>query len=411
MKQMLLSACLMLASLSAPAQEVVYLKQSEMFAFVMGQQTGQAIGQAADIRQQTAQRQGNYARLDALRKELAACGNCADRTRLQATVNELQTKLVREDRTMCGAWDAIGGTDPAAMAMKKLLGYGEVCDRYAKESAIAGSEGRHKANKEAYAKATRANQLEAYGTMYQDTMSAYSHLPFAERQQIACPYLFAGAKKGEPMSTAQLASECLLTSPVEGDRKDAFDMLKSCAEHQHPYCTSTLAGYYESTRRKDYVWPVKADDQEALRLYEELARGSEKALASAKGRVSREAAEERLAEYRQSAERVRARLYPGTVLAAASAPMTAASRQEAMLQRVRASAQQAVRSTQAKQAAAQAEARTDARADVRADARQRRCDAMQRSVDRARDAAEKDPVRHEKRVAATQAVYDKNCKD
>lgn len=260
-----------LAALGAHA-EIVMLKRSELTAFALGQQAGAATGQVMNARELAAHRLGGYAALEALRAEQAKCGNCAQRDKLASDIKELQMALLREDRIFCGTINAMGFGDPGLDAAMKLTGHDKVCQAFNKEAQIVEAAAKDKRNKEEFASRVKAGDMSAYSAMGRKTMTTYSHVPIEEQMNLACPYYALGMLRGDDMSTVLFSQECALFSMAEVDRKDAFDRLRACADKGKHLCASSLAEYYESTRRSDMKWPVKADDHAALQLYEQVIK-------------------------------------------------------------------------------------------------------------------------------------------
>lgn len=275
---------LLLYFCAANAQDVVYLKRSEVLPFMMGQQVGTLTGQVLDARQYTAQRQAAYLKLEALRQELAKCGNCAQRDRLAAQVKDLREANFREDGKLCGTFDALSDFNPAVGAMKKLMGYSEVCERYEREAAIGIENAKHARNRADFASRLKAGDMTAYASMGRRVMTTFSNLPLEQRLDMACPYWAEGSRKGDRLSTAFFGDECLgrpatanagnNTNATSSDR-EGYERLKACAASDH-LCAASLAVYYETTRRKDRTWPVEANDREALRLWESVVAHWEK---------------------------------------------------------------------------------------------------------------------------------------
>ncbi|MDM0117267.1 hypothetical protein QTI66_34675 [Variovorax sp. J22R133] len=270
MKRSLAYVVLLLSIASAHAQDVIYLKRSEVFGFVMGQQIGTAAGQVLEARQYAAQRQAGYQKLDALRKDLAQCGNCAQRDALAKQVQELRDGLLRQDGMLCGAFDALADGNPAVPAMKKVMGFDPVCNRYFSESSIMIADERHKRNKEEFAARVKAGDMAAYSSMGRKVMTTFRNLSVEQRLDMACPYWAEGARKNDRMSITFLTDECQSGSTNSGmSRKEAASRLQTCSANDH-LCAQSLAVTYETTRRKDRTWAVEADDREALRLYEQV---------------------------------------------------------------------------------------------------------------------------------------------
>lgn len=380
----ILGVMIVLVSLSLPATaEVVYLKRSELGAFALGQQIGTGIANAtaqiADARAFTAYRQAGYARLDALRKELAACGGCADRERLAGEVKALQAVQLREDRIMCGTWEALGFNNPSAAAVKKLTGYEEVCNRFNQEAGIVAAEQKNRQNKEEFARRIKAGDLSSYVWMGRRTFVSNRHLPYEDQANLACPYYAEGARRGVDTAAIFFAQECF--GAGEAERREGFEMLKSCAP-KSANCAAELALYYETTRRTSASWPVAADDREALRLYEQALGSQEKDAALA-----------------AKVEAVRARLEGRAAVPEAPAPALASATPEAP----------------APLGAAPAPRQYQARAEParalreRIDPRQRRCESLLRAVESNQAAAAANPGRYTSRLATAQTQYQQAC--
>lgn len=403
--RVLLGLVVALSSLTAGA-EVVYLKRSELTAYAMGQQVGNAAAQVANARQFSAYRQGSYAALDALRARLAACGSCAERDRLAAEIKELQSALLREDRILCGTINSLGFSDPAVGAAMKLSGHAQVCESFNKEAQIVEAERNNRQNKEEYARRVKAGDLDVYVWMGRRTMVADRRLPLMDRINLACPYFYAGSRKGVALATTMYAQECLMaTSSTKADIQDAFDELRACSARQKHMCTETLASYHETTRRSDAPWPAKADDREALRLYEEAARQGQGA-----------GAPPALVEsMRASAEKVRARLSGPAPIASTQPAVTTTSAQAPEAPAAPQSPQPAPApvavlpdpGTITRSPPIQPGVRPEPR--PRRDPSQRRCESLQRSVERALEGAARYPERWASRVAAAQAAYEREC--
>lgn len=380
-------------SLPAVATDYVYIKRSELTAFALGQQAGEAAGQVMNVRQFSAHRQTGYAQLDALRAELAACGSCAKRGQLEVEIKELQTSMLREDRVLCGTFLALGDADPSISAVMKLTGYQQVCDRFNQEATIVEAEWKNKRNKEEFLQRVQTGDVTAYGYMGQRTMTTNRHLPFAEQMNLACPYWFEGARKGDGFSIESVAQLCLMNAPDEAERRDAFDWLRACSRRDHR-CARALAGYYETTRHPAPAWPIAADDREALRLYETaLQLGSQAPRNEQNARA--------LAADTAAIERVRQRLaggaaalpappvdgvksgVAGTVPPVAAPPVT---------QPVRPPVVNEPRSPVA-----------------RVDPNARRCEILRRAYERNAEAAVRDPVKYASRAATAQAQYQRAC--
>ncbi len=407
----ILGVMIALAGLTLPVMaEVVYLKRSELGAFALGQQIGSGIAdvtaQIADARAFTAYRQAGYARLDALRKELAACGGCADRERLTREVKELQAVQMREDRIMCGTWQALGFNNPGAAAIKKLTGYEEVCNRFDQEAGIVAAEQKNRQNKEEFARRVKAGDLSAYVWMGRRTFVSNRHLPYEDQANLACPYYAEGARRGVDTAAIFFAQECF--GAGEAERREGFEMLKSCAP-KSANCATELAPYYETTRRTNVSWPVAADDREALRLYEQALGSPDKGAA-----------------FTAKVEAVKARLEGRAAVPTTSAPTGTAPATEGGQSGGGVSAAPAMSSNAGPPSVAGRTRNTrspdsatapppqphGARAEVsreRIDPRQRRCENLLRAVERNQAAAAANPSRYTSRLATSQEQYQRAC--
>ncbi len=419
---------ILLVALGLPAAaEVVYLKRSELGAFALGQQIGKGIADATaqivDARAFSAYRQEGYARLDALRKELAACGSCTDRERLNREVKELQAAQLREDRIMCGTWQALDFNNPSAAAIKKVTGYEEVCNRFNQEAGIVAAEQKNRQNKEEFVRRIKAGDLSAYVWMGRRTFVSNRHLPFVDRANLACPYYAEGARRGVDTAAIFFAQECF--GAGEAERREGFEMLKSCATNS-ANCISELAPYYETTRRTNASWPVAADDREALGLYQQALSLHQKALdqrpndAQAAGAVNDTAAK---------IEAVKARLEGRPAASGASVPKSApaavgGAASDSAVSAAAGSSSNLVspggaghigHAKSRDSAAAPSPQPYVSRADfaeasrARVDPRERRCESLLRAVERNQAAAAANPDRYASRLATAQQQYQRVC--
>lgn len=384
------------------AAEVVYLKRSELTAFALGQQAGQAAAQVANVRSFSAHRQAGYARLDELRRELAACGGCSRRDGLMAEISEVQAAQLREDRIMCGTWNSLGFSDPSIDAVKKLTGYGAVCDRFNQEAGIVEAERKNKQNKVEFAQRVKAGDLSAYVWMGRRTFTTNRHLSYDDQAALACPYYAEGARRGVDMAAIFFAQECFGAGAAE--RSEGYEMLKGCAP-KSAACANEQAQYHETTRRTNVSWPVAADDREALRIYEQALRRAESDLRERPGdqQLLRAAALSR-----DKINEVRARIDGGTQAPAApaAAPLgtpapTAVGEGAGVADRADTSVQP---STPSAPPAGVARAPRE-----RVDPMQRRCENLLRAVERNQAAAVTDPARYASRLASAQAQYQRAC--
>ncbi len=272
MWQVLLAGLLLIVAPSVSAQQVDYVKRSDLWSYSMGKEAGKLGGQAAGFNGYVQGVEQQRGKLEELKQRLAQCGNCADRSRLGGEVSQLEAKLDKEEAVLCGGFMAAQEDfNPAVGAMNKLFGISSLCARMNEERTKAMAHGIYKLEKDRFAGRLKAGDVTAYNGLAMITMTTFGHLPRKERLSLACPYWFKGAELGDWTSMGQLTSQCLGASASEGERQEAFDMLKRCADRGTPYCISSLAYYYASPRQANVPASVTTNDAEALRLWDQAA--------------------------------------------------------------------------------------------------------------------------------------------
>ena len=267
---------LVLACKPADAQ-VDFVKRSELWGYTMGKEVGKGLQHHQDFQGSMRERDEEYRKLDALQQRVAKCGNCADKNKLTAEANALEKRLVDADRQLCRGFSSQADSNPAVGAMSKLLGVAPICDKLEAQSSKASTDARVQGEKQDFDSKVKAGDTTAYSTMGQNMMSRRD-LPIEERQRLACPYWFQGARKGDVTSATALASLCLGSSASEKDRKEGFDLVKRCADKGEVWCIYSLGEQYASTSYKNSARVVPADDEEALRLWDmAAAKGNDSA--------------------------------------------------------------------------------------------------------------------------------------
>jgi hypothetical protein len=265
----LLAFVLLVAASASPAQQVDYVKRSDLWSYSMGKEAGKLGGQAGGFNDFVRGVERQRGKLEELRQRLAQCGNCADRSRLAAEISQLEAKLDQEEAVLCGGFMAAQEDfNPAVGALNKLFGVSSLCARMNEERTKAMAHGIYKLEKERFAARLKAGDVTAYNGLAMMTVTTFGHLPYKERMGLACPYWFKGAELGDGTSMGQLLSQCLGASASDGERQEAFDMVKRCADRGTPYCISNLAYYFASPRAANVPASVTTSDAEALRLWD-----------------------------------------------------------------------------------------------------------------------------------------------
>lgn len=265
----ILACVLLVAAATANAQQVDYVKRSDLWAYSMGKEAGKLGGQAVGFNDYLRGLEQQQRKLEELKQRLAQCGSCADRGRLAAEVNQLEDKLDKEEGALCGSFMAAQEDfNPAVGAMNKLFGVSSMCARLNEERTKAMAHGIYKMEKQRLAARLKAGDVTAYQELGMITKTTFGHLPENEQLSLACPYWFKGAEMGDRISMSQLVSQCLGASASDGERQEAFDMIKRCADRGTPYCISSLAYFYASPRQANVPASVVTNDKEALRLWD-----------------------------------------------------------------------------------------------------------------------------------------------
>ncbi len=249
--------------------QVDYVKRSELWGYTMGQEAAKGMQHHQDFKGHMSQRDADYRKLDDLKQRLAKCGNCAEKNKLAADAAALEKRLTNFDRQLCAGF-AAQSSNPAAGAMSKLLGVAPICDKLEAQSSKASAEAKAKSDKQDFDNKVKAGDNSAYFMMGQNQMNR-RELPIEERQRLACPYWFQGARQGDVVSTTSLSSLCLSNLASEKDRKEGFDLVKRCADGGEARCIHSLGWHYASKRNKNSAPIVSTNDDEALRLWDMAA--------------------------------------------------------------------------------------------------------------------------------------------
>lgn len=263
-------ACVLLVAVAvANAQQVDHVKRSDLWGYTMGKEAGKLGGQAAGFKDYLRWLEQQQLTLKELKQRLAQCGSCADRGRLAAEVTQLQGKLDKEERALCGSFMADQEAfNPAVGAINKLLGVTAMCARLDEARTKDRAHDIYKSQKDRLAERLKAGDVTAYNALGMVTMTTFGHLPINERLSLACPHWFKGAEMGDRTSMGQLTSQCYGVYGSEGERQKAFDMIKRCADRGTPHCLSNLASFYASPRQANVPASVTTNDDEALRLWD-----------------------------------------------------------------------------------------------------------------------------------------------
>lgn len=377
--------------------EVVYIRRSEAFGYIMGRQVGQLAQSVMEAREYAGHMLAGFARLEQLRQRLDACGSCADKAALTQEADRLESALNGEAGPLCKTFDDMSWSNPGTISgVRALSGFGDVCEAHERAWAGKARAAQEAHDLDVFRKSVAAGDNAAYGVLAR-SISGYRHLSDEERLNRACPYFLQGVKLSDVRAVLGFAHLCLLRAGVsKDDQQMGVARLQQCGASGVPGCVSTLARFHETTRRAGPTWPVPADDKEALRLYRQalVLRESESSKSPKDGFV-----QHALEEDRYNVSRVEARL------AGMPAPLSPTQIREAerkreqdqFLQRKRAeidaSAAERRLQWQQEQQSRQA-AREDAAAARQQEVLTRRCSALRQSMERAQAAAADRPNRN-----------------
>lgn len=269
-----------LMQLCAPARaEIVLVPRSELFAYMMGQQMGQAISNASALHAYAGNFLAGYAQLNSLRKELSTCGNCARRDTLIKEISALQAYLIDENKPLCQGIDAVKEMPitnaPGIDAVNKITGIGDVCENYKREIEIIEMKVALKQARERFDARLKAGDTGAYFQMgdWIDKSFQQSRVVSAgDRLDLACSYFKTGASKGDIHSLVALPQNCQLN----GDEYKAMTrQLVQCTQtrRNEDRCAGQLeqvAMAYSTSRPSRLRYPVQPDEQEALKIWQAL---------------------------------------------------------------------------------------------------------------------------------------------
>ncbi len=255
----------MLFATSVAAQEIVYIKRSELWAFELGQQVKQGAQSVNDFNAHMAQRAADHQRLADMKKRIGACGGCADRERLLKEANELEARLTFFDRMLCGAFEVTRSLGPSAGVVSRLLGVDAICNGLKlplePDQAFIAAQRRR----------IEAGDLDGYaqiGMHYLEGLRAPTNY-WSDRANAGCPFLYRGSQLGNPASLHQYLSVCMqVERSSEEERKEGLAILQRCASREVPGCLYTLAYMHSDIGNKFMNATFRPNNPEALRLWE-----------------------------------------------------------------------------------------------------------------------------------------------
>lgn len=251
---------------SAVAQETVYIKRSDLWAYELGQDVKQGVQSVNAFNGHMAKRAADHQRLDELKKRVAACGACADRQRLVSQANELEASLTLFDRMLCGTFEVTRSLGPSSGAVSRLLGVDTIC---------RGLRLPLEPNQELIANARKqieAGDLDGYGHIGRHILGLPSGY-WSDRANAGCPFLYRGSQLGNPLSLYHYLRECMQAErSTEEERKEGAAMMERCAAREVPRCLYLLAYWHSDIGNTTMNAMFKPNNQEALRLWD-LAAG------------------------------------------------------------------------------------------------------------------------------------------
>lgn len=247
---------------SAVAQETVYIKRSDLWAYELGQDVKQGVQSVNAFNAHMAKRAADYQRLDELKKRVAACGACADRQRLVSQANELEASLTRFDRLLCGTFEVTRSLGPSSGAVSRLLGVDTIC-RGVKLPLEPDQE---------YLALLR-KQIEAGNhDGYAQIGFHYLNLQggsWPDRANAGCPFLYRGSQLGNPQSLYYYLRSCMqVDRSTEEERKEGAAMLQRCAAREVQMCLYYWASMHSDIENSPMNATFKPNNKEALRLWD-----------------------------------------------------------------------------------------------------------------------------------------------
>lgn len=255
---------------SAMAQETVYIKRSDLWAYELGQSAKEGVQSFKGFQESMAKRTADYQRLDDLKKRVAACGACADRQRLASQAGELETRLTLFDRMLCGTFEVTRSLGPSSGVLSQLLGVDSICrglkTPLAPDPAFI---------------AEQRKQIEA-GDIggYAHIGAYYLKLPsgnWSDRANVGCPFLYRGSQLGGSESLYYYLRECMqVERSTEEERREAVTMMQRCVAREVPRCLYLAANWHSDIGNATMNSMFKLDNQEALRLWDLAASKGDK---------------------------------------------------------------------------------------------------------------------------------------
>ncbi|MDM0114323.1 hypothetical protein QTI66_19370 [Variovorax sp. J22R133] len=261
--------CLLLWTALSAQSEIVFVKKSELWAFELNQQLSKNID---DINRH-AEDHVRYMRWReeqgrSLRQQIQACGNCADRDRLVAALNDLEASNRRHDQLLCGTIEAQKSFSPAMAPIEKLMGLESFCAKVIADRDAA----QERQEAEQIIARMKAGDANAYGEWGMKLMYGKTGLPTEVGRNDACPLFYQGARQGDVVSTRELARHCLGSSTSAMDRRMGLELLQACAARGEPECLYQLGALYSpSYDAQSRPPPLVANPDEALRLLDQAA--------------------------------------------------------------------------------------------------------------------------------------------
>jgi hypothetical protein len=255
----------LVSALRVDAQETVYIKRSDLWAYELGQQAKQGAQSVNEFNGHMAKRAADYQRLDELKARVKACGACADRQRLVSQADELEARLTFFDRMLCGTFEVTRSLGPSSGVMSRLLGVDTICRGLRlplepDQAYIAKQRTR-----------IEAGDLDGYaeiGMHYIDGLRATTNY-WSDRANAGCPFLYRGAQLGNPKSLYHYMRSCMqVERSTLDERKEGVAMLQRCVAREVPECLDVWAYMHSDIGNTPMNATFKPNNQEAVRLWE-----------------------------------------------------------------------------------------------------------------------------------------------
>lgn len=266
--QLILCWCVLLAAPQALAQEVVYIKRSDLWAYEFGQQVKQGVQHVNEFNGHMARRKADYLRLAEMKRQIASCGSCADRERLVREAGALEASLTFFDRMLCGTFEVTRSLGPSSGAVSRLLGVDEICRGLRlplePDPALIAAE----------RKRIESGDLNGYariGMHYIEGLRAPTN-DWSDRANAGCPWLYRGSQLGNPDSLYHYLWSCMqVQRSTREEREEAVAMLQRCVAREQPRCLWMLGYLHSGVGGEAKSGFVKQNEQEALRLWDQAA--------------------------------------------------------------------------------------------------------------------------------------------